>query len=100
MVPYTVPPVTEDGADISAIPLAALSGQVNKFLSRAKTRVRHDHALHAIRRITSEELASLSGRFTKMRWGLGLIRFRGHIPKEGYDVHDVHYTGQAGAPAL
>jgi sec-independent protein translocase protein TatA len=32
--------------------------------------------------------------------GMGLIRFRGHFPKEGYDVHDVHDTGQAGAPAL
>jgi hypothetical protein len=31
---------------------------------------------------------------------VGLIRFRGHFPKEGYDVHDVHDTGQAGAPAL
>jgi hypothetical protein len=31
---------------------------------------------------------------------VGLIRFRGHFPKEGYDVHDVHNTGQAGAPAL
>jgi hypothetical protein len=32
---------------------------------------------------------------------VGLIRFRGQIPKGGYDVHDGrHDTGQAGAPAL
>jgi hypothetical protein len=32
---------------------------------------------------------------------MGLIRFGGHLPKGGYDVHDGrHDTGQAGAPAL
>jgi DNA methylase len=39
--------------------------------------------------------------YTSQTADLPLIRFRGHFPKGGYDVHDGnHDTGQAGAPAL
>ena len=39
--------------------------------------------------------------YSVWRAGLGLIRFRGHIPKGGYDVHDgQNNEAPASAPAV
>ena len=51
--------------------------------------------------ITDTHIATLEDNGQALRTTLGLIRFRGHILKGGYDVHDGRdEAGPAGTPAV
>lgn len=73
---YYHAPVFSEGSDEMRGPDDQTSGMFS-YLS-PEQRVRHDHPLRAIRRLTDEVLASLSPRFTKMYSDIG----RPSIPPE------------------